>query len=177
MTGATSRRRLRRWIEARAEKEAIWFYERLGGRVPEEGSADVRDAASTIDGWLRSLPAFDRGALSLWFDKRNWPEAIQVEFGNAASLVVRLECVLHPAVGRPTDELEREAVERLSAMIADRESRPQTPGRSPTPCKSGMHLTQLAYRAYRHSRHAIRGLAKARGDVPCSVPVRRTGGA
>jgi hypothetical protein len=147
--GRAPRSRLtRRRSERRAEREAKWFYGTLGGQVPEAGPA--RETALALQGRLQSTTAFDRGALSLRYAKKDWPAPIQEEFGNAASLVVRLECAMHPSVGASTEALEAEAVRRLCARIARRSDSDEA------------LLARLFVRAKRHCKRAIRALAKTR---------------
>jgi len=161
--------RVRRLVE----HEAGWFFRELGGEVPEGGDAATRDAARQIDAWLREVPAFHRGALSLRYVPRAWPTCIREEFEELASVAVRLECALHPAVGRSTEALEAESVERLRQTIRACEgarARPEPPGRERPLSPSEKALAQLTLRAYRHVELAIRALARVRGGGPCVVP-------
>jgi hypothetical protein len=160
-----------------AEREAEWFYAQLDGRAPEDAPPDVRAAASAIEQSLRLLATYDRGALALWFTKREWPDPLRRYFGDAVSLVVRLECAAHPAVGRPVADLEREAVARLLEWMASSHAPPRDLdlegdfGVEPAPATPlDLHLSARAY-----FRAAIRALGKARGSGPCRVP--GTGGA
>jgi len=191
-TGKAAARRERR--ESRARREAEWFYKVLGGRVPDEGTAspDVRNAAAQIAAWLKAVPAFHRGALSLRYTPKEWPRAIVREFHELSSLVIRLECALHPATGKTTTELEQASVERIEKAIEARNavleemkraaevlkatgSKPtpvppprKDPWDPPTPV--GVNIVALDYRAERHVALAIRALGKVRGDAPCVLP-------
>src|SRR5580698_9078248 len=100
-------------FQKHAEREASWFFRELGGKVPEGADPATREAADRIDAWLRAIPAFHRGVLALRYVPRSWPKPIAEEFGELASIVVRLECALHPAVGRSTEDLEQASIERL----------------------------------------------------------------
>ena len=146
------RRRLARW-EACARREAEWFYGTLRGRVPQNGSFARRRRAAVVKGALQSIPAFHRGALSLWHTNKVWPADLRREFGPATSLVVRLECAQHPAVGGATEALEAAAVERLSALVARGSD------------ADVQALVGLEIRARRHYELAIRALAKARAKI------------
>jgi hypothetical protein len=176
--------------ESRARREAEWFYKVLRGRVPEEGTAspEVRSAAAQIEAWLKAVPAFHRGALSLRYRRRPWPAAIVRQFGGLSSLAIRLECALHPATGKTNEELEKAAIERIEKTIAAREAaveeikaitaqnatcsapthmRPR--GEDP-PLPADVDIARLDYRAERHVALAIRALGKVRGDAPCVLP-------
>jgi hypothetical protein len=150
-------RRERALAEARAEKDVAWFYGTLAGRV-DNAPAETREAAGEIDAALLSILTFHRGALSLRFRKKDWPDDLYEEFGNATSLVVRLACAANPSVG-PTTMIEAAAVERLVACIA----------------RGGAEdadlLARLDVRAMRHVRLAIRAFAKARGILSKRAPV------
>ena len=143
-------------IEKRAEKEVEWFFRTMGGRVPEEGVGPpyARPAAQAIEGWLKSIPPFHRGALSLLYAPKEWPKSLTIEYGSWTSLVVRLECALHPSDGKVSnEELEQASIERLLA--------------------SGLRqgpLGDLEFRAVKHVRCAIRAYAKARGNAPSVLP-------
>jgi hypothetical protein len=142
-------------LEERAEHEVAWFFEVMGGRVPDEGAAGpryARPAAEVIARTLKSLSAFHRGALALRYTPREWPESLTRHYGKWTSLVVRLECVRHPTPGtNTTEEIERAAIERLeSSGAGDLEDRADT------------HL-ELALHAY----------VKARGDTRAVLPPLR----
>ncbi len=161
--------RLRRLVE----REAGWFFRELGGKVPEAGDPATRAAATQIDGWLREIPAFHRGVLALRYVRRPWPKGIVREFGGTASVVVRLECALHPAVGCSTEALEAASVERLQQTIQLCErarARREPAGRERPMSAVERALTRLELRAERHVDLAIRALARVRGRGPCLVP-------
>jgi hypothetical protein len=161
-------------FQEHAEREAEWFFRELGGKVPESGDSVVRAAAARVDAWLRGIPAFHRGVFALRYAPRSWPTPISEEFGELSSIVVRLECALHPAVGASTEALEQASVERLTKKIAQCEQRGLRPdGRAGTPRRGERELLQLGRRAYRHLELAHRALARARGDVACVVPGAR----
>jgi hypothetical protein len=178
IAAAKSARRERR--ESRARREAEWFYKVLGGRVPGEGAAspEMRSAAAQIAAWLKEVPAFHRGALSLRYTPKEWPRAIVREFGELSSLVVRLECSLHPATGKTTGELEQASIERIEKAIEARnaqieeimEAQKASSSKPMPPLPAGVDLAQLDYRAGRHVALAIRALGKVRGDAPCVLP-------
>jgi hypothetical protein len=184
-TGKAAAKKLRRARrESRARREAEWFYKVLRGRVPEEvtASPEVRSAAAQIEAWLRAVPAFHRGALSLRYRRRPWPWAIVREFGGLSSLAVRLECALHPATGKTNEELEKAAIERIENTIEAREAArvaaavacskatSMHPHDEDPPLPAGVDIARLDYRAERHVALAIRALGKVRGDAPCVVP-------
>ena len=159
----------------RAEREAQWFFGTLGGRVPEEGACapSIRAAALTIDGWLRMIPAFHRGALALAYVPRTWPAAIRGWFGEFTSLVVRLECALHPTPGQTNEALEAASVARLSAALASggRTNAKDAFGPDDDDLRlAAGPLGTLFRRALRHRELAIHALARARGDGACVVP-------
>jgi hypothetical protein len=159
--------------ERRASAEAAWFYETLGGRVPAGASTEAGAAARRIEQWLRELPAFHRGAFSLRYTPRDWPVTLVEEFGDATSLVVRLECTQHPAVGQPTAQLEAASIERLTSAIAacaDERRRQKGLRADDRVGRKQMQLVELGVRAEKHLASAVRALAKVRGDVPCLVP-------
>jgi hypothetical protein len=135
------------------QREAAWFYGSLGGRIPAAGSPARRRRAAAVEAALQAIPAFHRGALSLWHTEKTWPPDLRKEFGIGTSLVVRLECALHPSVGVSTEVLEAAAVERISALLARAKSRDE------------QALARLAVRADRHYYLAIRLLAKARAAI------------
>jgi hypothetical protein len=175
--------------ESRARREAEWFYKVLGGRMPDDGTAPLgaRSAAAQIEAWLKAVPAFHRGALSLRYTPKKWPRAIVREFGGLSSLALRLECALHPATGMTNEELEKASVERIEKALAEREARtagladeaagskatsmPQEDEDPPLP--AGVDIVRLEYRADRHVKLAIRALGKVRGDAPCVLPLAK----
>ncbi len=161
--------RLRRLVE----REAGWFFRELGGKVPDGGDLATREAAQQIDAWLREVPAFHRGVLSLRYVRRPWPTCIAEEFGGLASVAVRLECALHPAVGCSTAALEAASVARLQETLRLCEgarARRNPAGRERPMSPSEKALGRLAVRAHRHVELAIRALARVRGRGPCLVP-------
>jgi hypothetical protein len=186
--GAAEKRRRRERRESHGRREAEWFYKVLGGRVPDEGAAppEVQSAAVQIDAWLKAVPAFHRGALSLRYRPKEWPRAIGREFGDLSSLAVRLECALHPATGKTNAELEKASVERIEKAIEARnaqiekataaekascsEAMPLRPRRDDLSLSGVVDLAQLDFRADRHVALAIRALGKVRGDAPCVLP-------
>jgi len=165
----------RRAVLKRTEQEAEWFFRDLGGKIPEGGDAGTRAAALRIDGWLHEIPPFHRGVLALRYVPRSWPTCIEDELGELASVVVRLECALHPTVGSTTEALERASVERLreEIQICERaRARHERSWRTPPMTASEERIGRLVRRAWRHVALAIRALAKARGVGPCVVPGR-----
>ena len=157
-----------------AEQEASWFFGHLGGQVPEGGEPITRAAAAQIDGWLRKIPAFHRGVLSLRYVQRSWPQRITEEFGELASVAVRLECALHPAVGISIEALERASVERLETAIqlCERSRARRGPaGRDWPMSRAEKGLARLLGRAHRHVKIAIRAFARARRYAPRLAPV------
>jgi hypothetical protein len=166
----------REQVHERAEKEVRWFFEVMGGRVPElgVGSARERAASETIDRWFRSIPPFHRGALALLHDSRTWPKTLIREFGHHTSVVVRLECVhLAGASGRLPEELEARAIRALEediAACAKRRAFVQGRNRAFEPTARERKVTRRYWRAARHTRLALRAYAKARSNVPCVLP-------
>jgi hypothetical protein len=167
-----SRDQKRRLIEERAWAEVAWFCGTLGGVVPEQDCPE-HAGARRIDRWLKKLPAFHRGAFSLRYTPRAWPEPLAETFGEDASLVVRLECAGHPAVGVSHAELEAASVERLTALVAEGErerQRRKDLGDLGPDGLSERRVRALARRARKHVASAIRALRKVRGNAPCMVP-------
>ena len=143
-------------LDETARTEMDWFFGTLGGRVPDEGSelAYARPAAEAIREWLKAITAFHRGALALRFTPREWPPTLTKRYGKSTSLVVRLECALHPSRGdQSTEALERASVERLERVIA----------------KRGWDKRDLLQRAIAHEFLAIRAYLKVRGEEPVAV--------
>jgi len=186
--------------ESRARREAEWFYDVLGGRVPSEdiASPEVRTAAAQVEAWLKAVPAFHRGALSLRYTPRDWPAAIVGEFEELAGVAVRLECALHPAIGKTNAELEQASIERIEKAVEARRVEleeldraagaltaegfepapvPVGPRREDPPRPAEVELERLDSRAERHVVLAIRALGKVRGDAPCVVPRKPRGNA
>ena len=160
-------------IERRAEAESDWFYGTLRGRVPDDARAQEQVAALRIQMWTKELPSFHRGAFVLVYAGREWPDALRDEFGRYTSLVVRLECARHPAVGKSDAELEAASVERLLAAIADcavERERRSVLGRECGPGRKTMVLNSLGARAFQHLALATRAYAKVRGNAACVVP-------
>ncbi len=160
-------------FQKHAEREASWFFRELGGRVPDGGDPAACAAAERISAWLRAIPAFHRGVLALRYVPRSWPKPIAEEFGELASVVVRLECALHPAIGTSTEALEQASVERLGEVIARceriRARRPST-GRTRPRCRAERELLRLARRAHKHVELAHRAFTRVRGFKTCCVP-------
>jgi hypothetical protein len=158
------------------EEEARWFFGELGGKVPQGTGGEgliARVAAARIDGWLRAIPAYHRGVLSLRFVPREWPEFLREEFEELTSLVVRLECTLHPAVGVPTAALELASVERLEGALAlagPRRARYRSSERRRPLRPEERLIARLHGRACTHLDSALSALAEVRGDEPCVVP-------
>ena len=144
-------------LEEATRAELAWFFGTLGGRVPGSGSplAYARPAALAVDRWLKKLCAYHRGALAMLFTPREWPPALVEHYGARTSLVVRLECALHPADGRKTNaELEKASVERLEAALQKRRK----------------DTRRLLERASTHEELAIGAYLKSRGGRPSVVP-------
>jgi len=158
-------------LQAYASAEAEWFYGTLGGQVPTDASAETVTAARSIEARLKELPAFHRGAFSLRWTPRTWPEPLDEKFDDQCSVVVRLECTQHPAVGKSLAELEAASIERLTALIGEAEKeKARRKGRGALPGIHEAQLARLAWRAYQHVESAVSALAKVRGDVACLVP-------
>jgi hypothetical protein len=161
-------------IRRRAEREAHWFFEVMGGRVPEPGVGPeyARPAAEAIDRWFRSIPPFHRGALSLLYDEREWSPVLRREFGQITSLVVRLAAAWL-ADGRPPGELEAAAVLELEEEIAacQRPRRPEgDTHRRNVFTRRARKVWRRSHRALEYIELALRAYAKARGDAPCVLP-------
>jgi hypothetical protein len=155
------------------EREATWFFDEVGGKVPQGGDPAVRAAAATIDARFKRISSFQRGVLALRFAKRSWPDDIQREFGVVASVAVRMECAQHPAVGT-TDDVEAAAVERLTEIIRRaRIERARRGGRlAETLYGPELTIQKLFLRAARYVSAAVRALAAVREDGPCVVSAR-----
>lgn len=163
----------------RAEAEIGWFIGKLQGRVPAEGAADVaadaRAAAQAIDGWLRAIPPFHRGALSLFHDPRRWPAGLVREFGALTALVVRLECA-HRTVppGKTVADLERAVVEALLEEVFQtvrQRERHLAAGRRPVGFTTRQKALLRRRRAAReYVDEAVRAYAAARAGAPCVLP-------
>jgi hypothetical protein len=98
------------------------------------------------------------GALALRYMPREWPEPIEHEFGGWSSVIVRLECAVHPSNGgTSTDALESAAAVRLAELIA----------------KGGAErreVVRLIVRAFKHVRAAVRAYVEVRGLGPSVLP-------
>jgi hypothetical protein len=162
--------------EERAEKELTWFFCEMHGKVPEAGTGEAfaRPAAAAIDGWLRSIPPFHRGAMALSFDDREWPETLEKAFGSMTSLVVRIECAnLADGSGKPACELEARALRELEQVVAEsdrRQARIKDRPRAEEHTVIEQRVSRRLYRAERHVELAIRAYAKARGNAHCVLP-------
>ena len=166
----------RRAVLKRTEQEAEWFFRDLGGKIPEGGDAGTRAAALRIDGWLHEIPPFHRGVLALRYVPRSWPTCIEDELGELASVVVRLECALHPTTGVSTKALEQASLERLLECIHDANrtrARWDRVDRDRPLTRSEKHLRQLVRRAHRHAELAVRALTRTRGLAPYLLPALR----
>jgi hypothetical protein len=149
----------------------------MNGQVPEEGRSppDVREAAATIDGWLRAMAPHLRGALVLRYARRAWSQALRREFGVLAGLVVRLDCALHPSAGKESPEqVEASAVARIEAEIEA--CRPRRDAVA-TAARSGAVVTKREAclgRRYRRAslyvKKALEQYAFVRGARPCVLP-------
>ena len=158
-------------LAAYAAAEAEWFYGTLGGRAPDDASTADGAAARVVDGWLKALAPFHRGVFALRWTTRTWPAPLDEQFDDLCSIVVRLECTQHPAVGKSVAELEAASVERLTALIAEStKEKARRKGRDAPPGPYGAQLRRLTRRAYRHVESAVSALAKVRGDAPCVIP-------
>jgi hypothetical protein len=147
-----SRSRQRQHRREHVESEAAWFYVELQGRAenaPESMRARARDLQTAV----LTLSAFHRGALSLWYRDKPWPEVLRRKFGRSTSLVVRLACAATPSVGA-TEPLEAAAMERLLVWMAGRGSDADDDA-----------LGDLEVRAEMYFRRAIRALTKALPSV------------
>jgi hypothetical protein len=150
-----ARRALRRAAVESARAEAEWFFT----HAKSDRSPDAVEAARKIQRWLDRLVTFHVGCLALRYTPRTWPKAIAAEFGGFASLVVRMECAAHPAVGGTTEQLEAASVARLEKMIAER-------GR-----KNQLELFELEEHACQHLRAATRAYARVRGVGPSVLSI------
>ena len=143
-------RKLRAEETALAEVE--WFFTSANGKVPGrgEGPPEARRAAEKINGWLAASGPVRHGALSLRFTPRDWPGLIESRFGGWTSLIVRLDCAVHPSDGGVSKEdLETAAVHRLEKLLAT--------------SKAPRHISVLEGRAEQHVHAAIRAYVKVRG--------------
>ena len=145
-----------RELKLRAEETALaeveWFFTSANGEVPGQGEAppEIRRAAEKINGWLAASGPVRHGALSLRFTPRDWPGLIESRFGAWTSLVVRLDCAVHPSDGGvSTEDLETAAVHRLEALLATQ--------------KGARQLAVLESRAMQHVHASIRAYVKVRG--------------
>jgi hypothetical protein len=151
----------RRKITKAAREELEWFYGPMGGRVPEEGAGppEARIAAVAIARWLGKVLTFHRGALALRYDRdKQWPTWLTDKYGDLTTLIVRLECTLHPSGGGKSNErLEEESVRRFEAAYMRRWRRLE-------------EMADLEWRAKMHVRSAVRAYGRVRGDVPSVLP-------
>jgi hypothetical protein len=157
-----TRQQLRRdALDDCARKEMDWFFGALGGRVPEPNTelGYARPAAERIHRWLQSITEFHRGALALRFTPRRWPPWLTKRYRKSTSLVVRLECALHPSTGQTTEMLEQASVERLAGL------RPK-------------QQRELLARARSHEFLGLRAYEKVRGNDlhAVRIPERPTDG-
>jgi hypothetical protein len=95
------------------------------------------------------------------FTPRDWPATLVTHYRGATSLVVRLECALHPSPpgDETTEALEQAAVRRLEEALEER----------------GRDRHDLFGRAIAHQDLAMRAYLKSRGEARCMVPRRRRG--
>ena len=145
--------------QKRAWKEIVWFFGTMHGCVPKEGedSEEACAAAKQIQEWFSSIPSFYAGALTLRYEKRDWPAPIRKCFGTMAGIAVRVECAQHPSDRPRSDaELEQESIRRLLEMISD-------PRRQ-------LELHDMEYRAKWHVRAAHKAYVKVRGSGPLVLP-------
>jgi hypothetical protein len=167
------KQRQRRHINMeRAWAEVSWFCGKLGAVVPDPASPE-HAGAQRIDRWIKKLPAFHRGAFALRYTPRSWPEALAEAFGEETSLVVRIDCASHPAVGKSTVELEAASVERLLVLVAeserDSERRKHLGDLGPSG-PNERRVLALCRRAHSHVASAVKAMRKVRGNAPCMVP-------
>ena len=151
-------REQQRAAESTSREEVEWFYRFANGAIPRAGESSLaaRRTAVAIQGWLKEIPTFHAGALSLRFTRREWPASIQVALGEWTSLIVRLDCAGHPSDGSvSTADLETAAVHRLEKMLA---------------ASKHVEIAELEERAERHVRAAIRAYVKVRGFGPTVLP-------
>ena len=150
-------RKLRAEETALAEVE--WFFTSANGKVPGRGDGppEVRRAAEKINGWLAASGPVRHGALSLRFTPHDWPGLVESRFGGWTSLIVRLDCAVHPSDGGVSrEDLETAAVHRLEALLA-------------TP-KGARELAVLESRAGQHVHAAVRAYVKVRGLGRSALP-------
>ena len=143
-------RKLRAEETALAEVE--WFFTSANGKVPGrgEGPPEIRRAAEKIASWLEASRAVHYGVLSLRFTRRAWPASMESRFGGWTSLIVRLDCAVHPSDGGVSrQDLETAAVHRLEMLLATQ--------------KGARQLAVLESRAEQHVRAAVRAYVKVRG--------------
>jgi hypothetical protein len=141
--------------------------------VPTEASTEDQAAARRIERWMKELPSFHRGAFSLRYTPREWPECLVERFGDETSLVVRLECTKHPAVGKSGAALEAASIERLTVAIAageEERERRKNPRRDFSVGPEERPLVALMWRAHQHIESAVRAFAKVRGHAACVLP-------
>ncbi len=163
-------------FQTRAERELRWFFRDMGGRVRESGAAPECDrvAAQAIDGWLRSIPPFHRGALSLSYEKRPWPKALTEEFGSLTSLVVRIESAHLTDGTSPPEAVEKAAVRYLEeAVEACRNRRTLARGdwkNDRVLTVRQRTLTRRRLHAQWHVTVAVQAYLGARGEAPSVLP-------
>ena len=97
---------------------------------------------------MKSLPTFHAGALALRYSPKEWPAFLSDHYEGWTSLVVRLECALHPGIGT-TDELEQASVRRLERKVRARKR----------------DAYGLRTRAAKHVNLALHAYVLARGDA------------
>jgi hypothetical protein len=149
-------------LSDRASRELDWYFteSRQGEARPSPNPAH-REAAAIIGARLAALPAFHRGAIALQYDARDWPKALTSAFGDRTALVVRFECIAHPAIGS-RETLERAAAQRLEERI-------QIEG------KDADFVDVLDRQASHCFEKALRAYMRVRGTGLCVAPWPRSG--
>ena len=144
-------------LSDRAIRELEWYFteSRHGDARPSPNPAH-REAAAVIAARLAAIPAFHRGALALWHDSRDWSNALTGAFHSDTALVVRLECIAHPAIGS-RETLEQAAAQRLEERI-------QNEG------DDAGFVEILKRRASRFFDQALRAYMRVRGRGRCVAP-------
>jgi hypothetical protein len=158
----TANERLRR-IESAAEEELRWFFAATQANVSPEGELpDQREPARVIRGRLDRLLTFHVGALALRFTPRSWSAVLDSQYGEWASLVVRMDCAVHPSdAPRSVADCESEAAARVESAVVRNEDRKER--------------AYLLLHAKLHVRAALRAYLRARGHGDSVAPAHERG--
>jgi hypothetical protein len=149
-------------IEKAAEEELKWFFATTG-EVREEGEPpEEREAARTIRGCLDRLLTFHVGALALRFTPRRWSAVLDAQYGEWASLVVRMDCAANPSdEPRSVEGCEADAAVRLEAAIVRN--------------RDGKERARLLRHSKQHVRAALRAYVRCREQVTDCARAREGG--